>query len=105
MPLGQVGARHRWGPQHTLPCLEPRALNPHDTLRVLVISRTSASPFTVPFGSGRPGPSARVLRKPHVDRRSALEMPWPVAGSNRSSLSRLPSRRAAACGLSREALV
>jgi hypothetical protein len=23
-------------------------------------------------------------------------MPWPVAGSNRSSLSRLPSRRAAA---------
>jgi hypothetical protein len=30
-------------------------------------------------------------------------MPWPDAGSNRSSLSRLPSRRAAACGLSASA--
>ena len=49
-------------PQHTLPCLEPCALNPENT-QGSRISRTSTSPFTVPFGSGRPGPSARVTHR------------------------------------------
>jgi len=48
---------------------------------------------------------AFLLIAVYVDRRSALEMPWPVAGSYRSSHSRLPSRRAAACGLSARPVV
>jgi hypothetical protein len=57
--------------------------------------------------SGRPGPQRS--RRAFLPKRctptigGALEMPWPVAGSNRSSLSPLPSRRAAACGLSASA--
>jgi hypothetical protein len=59
-----------------------------------------------------PSPSDLAIRAPafkscavcedlaRVDLQNALEMPWPVAGSDCSSLSRLPSRRAAACGLS-----